>query len=111
MNWDITIKQKRVLEALLHLQVTLERAPTIVEIASELKIHSPSTIHKHLQRLIEAGLVRKNRIGCGFVADRPADKFRTAIIEGASMRARETCRKMGLTIHQEEQIVRAIREG
>lgn len=53
----VTMKQKRVIQAILDFTKENKYPPTVRELCNALGLSSPSTIHSHLERLKVHGLV------------------------------------------------------
>lgn len=83
-----TRQQKAVLDAIAGIVAETGRAATLTEVADRLN-KAPSTIHRHVQGLIRAGLLLEGR------GLQPADKrFGTGWVEGVAYLGREVERIM-----------------
>ena len=56
---DLTPAQRRVYQAIAELETELGYAPTLRQIAERAGLRSTSTVHAHLQRLLQAGVIRR----------------------------------------------------
>ena len=57
---DLTRKQKEIFEFLLSNQQEISCPPTLDEVCQALGLSSRGSLHKHIQALIEAGLVESS---------------------------------------------------
>jgi len=56
---NLTPAQRRLYQAIAELEQELGYAPTLRQIAERAGLRSTSTVHAHLQRLLQAGLIRR----------------------------------------------------
>ena len=56
---DLTPAQRRVYQAIAELEQELGYAPTLRQVADRAGLRSTATVHAHLKRLLQAGLIRR----------------------------------------------------
>jgi len=66
----MTPAQQRVYQAIADLEHDLGYGPSTREIAERAGLHSTSTVHVHLQHLLEAGLIRRASRRSGYCIER-----------------------------------------
>lgn len=68
----LTPGQRRVYQAIAELEQELGYAPTVREIGERAGLRSTSTVHGHLKRLLQAGLIRRASRTVGYTTVRGA---------------------------------------
>lgn len=69
---DLTPAQRRVYQAIAELEQELGYAPTLRQVADRAGLRSTATVHAHLQRLLQAGLIRRASRTVGYTTVRGA---------------------------------------